>query len=158
MAKGDNLNLRDAYDLYRKNVKKPVPYKRFKAIYLEFITRVVDNWILQGEEFNMKSKMGILQVIKRERNFTHASVNFYETNKLRKETGDNTLVVYYTDPIWFRFNWVKSRCFVPHKILWSFHPSRDNGTVNPPRGLRNKLSHLLKTDTVSSERFKFVTR
>lgn len=158
MENVDKINFKDIYRLYKEQIDNPISYTLFKALYTEFINRVVDNWILQGEEFNMMNRLGTIKVIKKRRDPNIPRVDMYATNKIRKQTGDNTLIVYYTDKFWFRYNWVKVRCYVKNKQYWSFVPGRDNGTLDKPKGLKNKLSHLLTTNSLSKERFKFVTR
>lgn len=158
MANVDNINFKEIYKRYKSSVDRPISYTLFKQLYTEFINRVIDNWILQGEEFNMHHKLGTLKVIKKKRDFNVPRVNMHATKQAREKSGDNSIIIYFTDKIWFRFNWVKVRCYVKNKQYWSFLPNRDNGTVSPPRGMRNKLSRLLNTDPFSKERFKFVTR
>ena len=68
-------------------------------------------YILEGETLRLGQGLGTIRVKKVKRNFSKPRIDWYETNKLKRE-GINKFV-YYTDSQWFRYYWEKrvfSRC------------------------------------------------
>lgn len=129
--------------------RKPLPFLLYKEIFVEYIQRVVDNWILQGEIFNMRGRMGPLSVeVFPMTSAKQPGIDWGTTRKLRAETKDDTIIAYYTQSWFARYVWKKRLAVVTNKKLWSFTPTRG---LN---GLKTKLSNLLLENEMNRFRFK----
>lgn len=126
---------KDAYEAYRKkNPDTSVTYSLYKHIVAEFNKKVSER-ILDGEVFNMGHRLGTIRIKRIPRSFNRPSVDWYETNKLKKQ-GINKLI-YYTDDYYFRWNWDKHRCAVKNKSVYKFTPTA--GAKGNKKALVNRL-------------------
>lgn len=141
--------LKDIYkEQYLPNVRKPVPFKTFKQIWVEFTDAIMDELLLEGKHFNMRSNLSDLRVIRTQRNPKHLTVDHNSTRQLRKEDPTFTGVVYFTDDWWCRILWKKSRAKLKNKSKWSFRPTRGE------KGMKKKLARFLQSDEFAYLKFR----
>jgi hypothetical protein len=141
-----NVGAVDAYKFYKKKYPKTtVTYTLYKYVVSEF-NKKVSELILEGHSFNMGHRLSSIRIKKIARSFNKPTVDWGETNKLRKE-GIKT-IVYYTDDFYFRWHWEKARCLVKNKSVYSFTP---NGGV---KGNKRALVTKLKQDEFAYLNFK----
>ena len=115
MDKVKNHTAIDIYKYYAKNNPGTyVTYTQFKFILSLFNKKAVD-YILQGKTLNFHNRLGKLRIKRVKRNFNDKTVDWAETNKLKKQ-GINKLV-YYTDDFWYRWYWEKRICTIPNKSV-----------------------------------------
>lgn len=156
MAKG----IKDIYETYETTTDSPVNYKVFKNILLQFNEGIVD-YMLEGEEFNMKNRLSTLSIWRRKRDPRTPKINWQESLKYKqalvdkgiilynKETGKGEKwLVYFTDSQYFRFRWCKDRCIIKNKTAYAFVPTRG------VKGNKEKLTKLIKEDDLAYLRFK----
>lgn len=137
---------RDAYNWFRKkNPDTTVTYPLYKQVISQF-NKKVSNAILEGQVFNMGHHLGTLRIKKIERTFTRPTIDWGETNKLKKQ-GIKQLV-YYTDDFYYRWNWDKSRSRAKNKSVYTFSPT--SGAT----GNRKALVHKLKGDDFAYLNYK----
>lgn len=136
----------DAYKWFLKqNPDTTITYPLYKQVISQF-NKKVSEAILEGEVFNMGSHLGTLRIKKIERTFTKPTIDWGETNKLKKQ-GIKQLV-YFTDDYYFRWNWDKSRCRVRNKSVYTFSPTSGSG------GNRKALVRKLKGDDFAYLNYK----
>lgn len=152
--------LLDAYKDYKKTTKDPVEKSLFKEICEEFNIQIIDH-ILEGGVLNMGSNLAYLSIRIIERNPRKPTVDWWESNKYKKElleegkqlydsnTGEGVRwLIYYTDPWYCKFHWEKHKCKIPNKTAYRFTPTRGI------KGNKEKLSKLIKEDDLAYLRFK----
>jgi len=126
---------KDSYKSYCKNnPTTPVTYALYKHIISEF-NKKLSKVILDGRVFNMGHRLGTMRIKRIPRSFNRPTVDWHETNKLKKE-GINKLI-YYTDDYYFRWNWDKHRCMVKNKSVYTFSPTA--GAAGNKKALVKKL-------------------
>lgn len=152
--------LEDIYKDYRSTTDSTVPKHVFKDMCEQFNIAVVE-MLLEGKSFTMGSNMSNLSIRRIERNPSKPTVDWWESNKYKKElleegkklydsnTGEGVQwLIYYTDPWYCKFHWEKHRCKIPNKTAYRFTPTRGI------KGNKEKLSKLLKEDDLAYLRFK----
>jgi hypothetical protein len=152
--------LRDVYKSYAKSVDAPIDKKLFTELCEQFNIEIIEH-ILEGGVFNMGSNLAYLSVRRIERNPRKPTVDWWESNRYKKElleegkklydsnTGEGVQwLIYYTDPWYCKFHWEKHKCKIPNKTAYRFTPTRGI------KGNKEKLSKLLKEDDLAYLRFK----
>jgi hypothetical protein len=135
-------NVKDMLNWYKKhNPDTDINYKQFNAVIGAFYKKVVEA-ILDGKTYNLGNRLGKIRIQRLKRSFKNPTIDWYETNKLKKETGE-TKFVYYTDEYYYRWYWQKKRCQVKNKTVYSFKPTRGEN------GITKKLAKKLKEDEFS---------
>jgi len=152
------FTISDIYKSYKTDCKEsgktPLPIKTFK-LYCEYANmELVNAVIFEAKEIGLAHGMGSMQVVRFNRNFEKAAVNFNETRKL-KEQGINA-VAYYTDDHYFSFKWIRSKCHIPYKSLWIFKASA--GNANSVGGVKYILSKTLKSRPDLAVRYKYINK
>lgn len=84
-----------------------IDYALFSSVIAAF-NKKAGQAIINGERVRMGHGLGYLEASRIERSFNRPKVNVIETVKQRKETGDNTIVIYYTDSDYCRVSWKKT--------------------------------------------------
>lgn len=137
---------KDAYRWFKKNnPNTTITYTLYKHIISQFNKKVSER-VLDGEVFNMGYKLGTIRIKKIPRTFNKLSVDWGETNRLKKQ-GIKQLV-YYTDDYYYRWNWDKNRCLVKNKSVYTFAPTAGL------KGNRRKLVSRLKSDEFAFMNYK----
>jgi hypothetical protein len=140
------MNTTDMYkDFIKRNPASDINYKIFRYILSEYNKGILE-LLLEGGTFNIGNKLGRLCVKKFTRNFSRRTVDWGETNKLKKQ-GINQLV-YYTDDYYYGYNWEKRYCTVKNKSVYKFYPA---GGVKGPK---KQLIRLLKSNSLNHLNFK----
>lgn len=155
--------LKDIYKLYKKDIEDPLDYSIFRDICELFNIYAMDE-IIEGKTLNMGSYLSTLSVIRIQRNYNNPSVNWGETNKLKKElleegytendlySKDNPdgikYFIYHTDDWYCRFYWNKKYCKVRNKSVYSFHATRGL------KGNKTKLKEKLNNNPLHYKKFK----
>lgn len=144
------ITLKDIYAThYKPTQDKPVSFKEFKRIWVEFIDLSVEELLLEGKPLAMTAGMSDLRVVRRKRNPKYRRVDFNETRKLREEDPTFKGVVYWIDQDWWcRYLWKKSRCRIKNKSKWSFRPTRGD------KGLKKRLSSYLQSHELAYLTFR----
>jgi hypothetical protein len=145
---------------YENNIKDPISPRLFKQLCEEFNMLVVEA-LLEGEEFSMGSNLSTLSIRRIARNPSAPTIDWWESNKYKaellsegkelydKETGEGEKwFIYYTDPWYCKYHWLKSRCKIPNKTAYRFTPTRGL------KGNKEKLTRLLKGDDIAYLKFK----
>jgi len=153
--------LTDIYKHYRANAASPVDKSTFKNICEEFNISIIENVILEGKAFNMRSNLSNISVRRVERNPSAPTIDWWESNKYKQElikqgaklfdpeTGEGEKwFIYYTDPWYCKYHWEKHRCKIPNKTVYRFTPTRGL------KGNKEKLTALLKKDELAYLKFK----
>lgn len=128
---------KDVYKHYRtKNPTSEVPYWLFKEVVARCNKKAADA-VIFGQIFNFGSKLGHLLIKKIPRNYERPVVDWGESKRVRTEVlavgqvpkdsdhpdGENWLV-YYSDPWYLRWGWVKKRiCRVKNQTVYKFVPT-----------------------------------
>ena len=152
--------IKDIHKDYVKHVENPIETRLFKHLCEEFNMQVID-MILDGKEFSMGNNLSTLSIRRIERNPSKPTIDWWESNKYKQEllaegkqlysaeSGEGEKwFIYYTDPWYCKYHWLKSRCKVPNKTAYRFTPTRG------AKGNNEKLTHLLKRDDLAYLRFK----
>lgn len=152
--------IKDIHKDYIEHVEDPIETRLFKQLCEEFNMLVIED-ILNGKEFNMGSNLSTLSIRRIERNPSKPTIDWWESNKYKQEllaegkklydaeTGEGEKwFIYYTDPWYCKYHWLKSRCKVPNKTAYRFTPTRG------AKGNKEKLTRLLKKDDLAYLRFK----
>lgn len=135
------INSTDMYKKFKeRNPGTDITYPLFKYILTSYNKQVVDV-LMRGETFNIGSKIGKLKISKFPRNFKRKTVDWGETNKLRKQGIKK--MVYYTDDYYYGYYWQKKSCSVKNKSVYKFHPA---GGKNGPK---KRLINYLKADEMN---------
>jgi len=139
--------LTDIYQYYKeKNTgTEKITEKLFREIWAVYIAEAIDI-VLEGGYIILPGRLGELSVVRKERDPEKKAPNWGETNKLRKEGFEG--IVYFTDPMYIRFLWRKSRCYVKNRSIWNFKPTRG------AKGLKTKLKQKLDSDELAYLNFK----
>lgn len=153
--------LADIYKEYRSKAKSPVGKALFKDICGEFNISIVENILLEGKSFNMRSNLSNISIRRIERNPSAPTIDWWESNKYKQElmqegvelfnpeTGEGKKwFIYYTDPWYCKYHWEKHRCKLPNKTVYRFTPTRGL------KGNKEKLTELLRTDELAYLKFK----
>jgi|TARA_R110002020_G_scaffold190728_1_gene390342 hypothetical protein len=126
----------------------------FKNICSEFNIGIID-YILEGKEFNMKSNLSSLSVVRKDRDPRSPKIDWGESIKYKKELEaegknlkDIKWHIYYTDEYYCKYYWKKGKCRIPNKSVYRFTPTRGL------KGNKEKLITMLKTDDLSYLKFK----
>lgn len=140
------MNTTDMYeDFVKRNPASDINYKIFKYILSSYNKGIVE-LLMDGETFNLGTKLGRLSIKKFPRNFNRKTVDWGETNKLLRN-GIKQLV-YFTDDYYYGFHWEKRYCTIKNKSVYKFYPA---GGVNGPR---KQLIRFLKANTMNQLNFK----
>jgi hypothetical protein len=152
--------IKEAYSFYKTTTEHPVDRKLFEDICKEFNIKLFD-LVLDGYEFDMGSNMGTISIRRIERYPGKLTVDWGETNKLKRELVDQGVKlydsatgegekyqVYYTDKFYCKYHWTKSKCKVKNKTVYRFSPTRGK------KGNKEKLVDLLHKDDLAYLRFK----
>ena len=173
-----NLHVKDCY----KQSDLKIPYNLFRLIVERFFLNL-SNKIIQGEVWKIGFKLGDIRIRKIDRKFvfddegniTNLKINWAESRKLEKEildkggktydkkTGEGEkYLVYYDDPFYLRWSWLKSKCNVLNHTVYSFTPTSDNpriGLDNKKRlGNKGKLVKANKENPNLHFRYEHITR
>ncbi len=153
-------SLKDSYKYYKEcNKGEKITLKEYVDTCV-IMNALVSDWILEGNSLNLGSHMGRISIARYERRFRLSEkgtpilpVNWFETNKLRKEGSDR--FVYHTDKFYCGWKWHRGECKIPGKGAFKFKASRTNG-VTSKEGNINKLVKLLKSDELAYLRFNLI--
>mgnify|MGYP001563822434 FL=1 len=139
-------SIKDMYKAYKKdNPNSDTTYALYTYIIEKFNKSVIEE-VLKGKTFYMGHNMGSLRIKKVNRNFKKPTIDWGETNKLKKE-GINKHV-YYTDDVWYRWYWDKYRAKVSNKTVYRFDPMKG------PTGSKKQLVKHLKNDEFAHLNYK----
>jgi hypothetical protein len=113
-----------------------LPKSVFKNLIQDFNIHMMNEIIYEGKLFDMGSRMSSIDIIRIKRNYKNPAINWNESFKLKKsilesggklydpETGEGEKwFVYYTDPYYCRFRWMKSHCAIKNKSVYRFEPT-----------------------------------
>lgn len=75
--------------------------------------------------FTLHTPIGSFYIHKKMYNANNGYVSHAATRKIRKETGDNSIVIYRTGDYFYGFFWARSKS-TPHLENYYFDPSWDN--------------------------------
>lgn len=144
----DRLGAKDMYKAYKKkNPDTDITYPLYRTILETFNTKLSDT-ILEGNKFNLGSRLGYLYIKKIKRNPDSKVINWMETKALWKEEGVKKGFVYYTGDYYYRWNWEKKKAQVKNKSVYKFIPTGGK------RGLKTKLVNRLKSNPFASTLYK----
>lgn len=146
---------KEMYDHYTsKFPKSREPYWMFKEVIARYNKKAADA-VIFGNVLNFGNKIGNLLIKKIRRNYENPEVDWGQSKKNKAELLANGLVprgpdnatgedwlVYFTDPWYLRFAWVKKRiCRVKNQTVYKFVPTSNRskkGGDNSPGKLGNK--------------------
>ena len=139
-------SIKDMYVAYKKdNPESDTTYALYTYIIEKFNKKVIDV-ILSGKVFYLGHGLGSIRIKKIKRNYNRPTIDWYETNKLKKEGINNH--VYYTDEYWYRWYWDKYRAKVSNKTVYRFDPMKG------PTGSRKRLVKHLRNDEFAHLNYK----
>lgn len=97
-------------------------YTMFRAI-IEKVNKLIVETLLRGEKIYFGKSLGHIQGSRIERNYNKKIINYTETNKLRAQTGDETVKVYHTSDTYCRIAWKKLRTLA-NSSIYEFKPTK----------------------------------
>lgn len=97
-------------------------YTIFRSI-IEKCNKLISDALLVGEKFYFGHSLGYIEGARIERNFEKKKVNFGETNRMRAQTGDNSITIYHTDNSYCRISWQKLRT-LSNSNIYEFLPAK----------------------------------
>ena len=121
---------------YKNTVKSETEFRRIWGDYMELVTKEI---LLEGGFIKLPGRMGDFRVVRKERDPRKLMPNWGATNAAKKD-GTYTGIIYFTDSMWVRYLWRKSRCYVKNKSIWHFRPTRGE------KGLKTKLTQKMAED------------
>lgn len=134
---------KEAYALYHKS-GGTLDYTTFREICCLFNTKAMDQIIEEGRLLDMGSNLSTLQVVRRNRNFRHPTVNWKLSNARReeilqaggtpysKETPEGEKwFIYYTDDYYCAFYWRKKFCRVQNRSAYRFQATGLRNNTDP---------------------------
>ena len=141
-------------DIHKDYNDESIDKNLFREICAQFNMSIVD-YLLNGKEFNMKSNLSSLSIVRKERDPRSPKIDWGESMKYKKELeneGKNLenikWHIYYTDDYYCKYYWKKGKCRIPNKSAYRFTPTRGL------KGNKEKLIHLLKNDDLAYLKFK----
>ena len=84
----------DIYKSYKTETTNPVDKALFKEICETFNILLIDNLLLEGKSFNMKHNLSNLSIRRIERNPSSPTVDWWESNKYKKELLEEGVQLY----------------------------------------------------------------
>jgi hypothetical protein len=143
----DRFGAKDMFRAFKKaNPKTDVTYSYYRAVLERFNTLVADE-LLDGQVFNMGQRLGTLRVKKIRRSPNARTIDWNETKKLWAEQGKRDGFVYWTDEIYYRWAWDKSKALVKNKSAYRFDPTGGK------KGLKKRLTERLRKDPFASTNY-----
>lgn len=148
----------DMYEYYKKQGEGPkVNYLTFREVISRFNKRASDA-VIFGQVLNLGARLGYVLIKKIRRNYEKPVPDWGESKRVKEALvasgqvpkdqdhpeGENW-IVYYTDPWYLRWAWVKKRvCRVKNQTVYKFLPtankSKKAGDYSPSKlGNRGKL-------------------
>lgn len=127
----------EMYAYYKlKNPKAKEPYWMFKEVIGRFNKKCADA-VIFGQVFNFQSRLGYLLIKKIRRNYEKPVVDWGESKRIKTQLIESGLIpkgpdnpkgedwlVYYSDPWYLRWAWVKRRvCKVKNQTVYKFVPT-----------------------------------
>ena len=139
-------NLKQMYEFFCKRYpEEDIPFPLFSEVIKRYNLLILEQ-LLEGKRVLLPSGLGHLQVIRHQRTFKYKRIDWYETNKLKKE-GINKHV-YYSDDTWVKFTWFRPRKLI-NRTVYKFTPTKGcNGNTK-------KLAELIRMDPFALERFSY---
>lgn len=149
-------NATDMYELYKEECLRlgeiAVDFKKYKEVLYDHNTTMIDV-LLEGGIYSFGFGVGYFGIKFCEKEFKldenneviGLSCDFGATNKLRAETGDNTLIVYHTDP--FFYKWEYAGCSIHKQSTWDIKP-----TIGP-LGIGRKIAKYVKENPLAKENY-----
>lgn len=139
-------NLKQMYEFFCKRYpEEDIPFPLFAEVIKRYNTLILEQ-LFEGKRVILGSGLGHLGIIKKERSFNHRRIDWYETNKLKKE-GINKHV-YYTDNLWVRFSWYKPGRLT-NQTVYKFTPTKGcNGNTK-------KLAELIRDNPFALDSFAY---
>lgn len=144
----------------KKTYGLPEMYKYFKIKYpdekvsplmfgevIERYNKLLVKRLFMGERVSLGVKLGRLRIKRVERRFKKPRIDWYETNKLKKETGISKYV-YYTADFWLRFSWLKA-VNLKNKTVYKFTPTKGC------HGITKALAKYCREDPFAYDRFDY---
>lgn len=119
-------------------------YTIFRSI-IEKCNKLIVQTLIKGEPFYFGKSLGHIQGSRIERNFSKKRMNYAETNKLRKETGDLNVIVYHTSDSYCRIAWKKVQTLRNSSIY----------ELKPAKGFRASFSEALVKDPLLQYAFQY---
>lgn len=141
-TKSHKYGIKDIYSFYKSNSKNPLDYKTFVNIWKDFSEETIDD-ILQGKDFNMPFRVGLLGIRKKKIRVTlnpdgtidkrylrpdwKATKDLWEKDEIAKK---NKQLVFHLNKHFGGFNckyfWDKSTCRVVNQSAYSLVMTRKN--------------------------------
>lgn len=146
---------KEMYAHYKaKNPKSKEPYWMYKEVISRFNKKSADA-VIFGQVLNFGNKIGNLLIKKIRRNYEKPVVDWGESKKAKAQlilegkqpagpgiSGGERWLIYYSDPWYLRFAWVKKRiCKVRNQTVYKFVPTSNRSKIggdNSPSKLGNK--------------------
>ena len=143
--------------VHNENGKEVMSWSLWKKIIEEYYFRAKTK-IIQGEDFRIGGSLGIIRMIRVERNYEKKTINWGATRKLNKFKPDGKpLLVYFTDEDYCRVGWAKTTR-IPNISSYNFtaaHRSSTTDRTSASKGFRQELHRALKMDPSLKYRYKF---
>lgn len=115
------FTVKEMYQYFKiAHPEEDISFTLFSEIVYRY-NKILLEQLLQGKQILLGSGLGKIKIKRVERRFNKKRIDWYETNKLKKQ-GINKHV-YYTDDHWYRFSWFKGIRLV-NKTVYKFTPTK----------------------------------
>lgn len=138
--------VKEMYEYFKiAHPKEDISFTLFSEIVYRYNKLLLDQ-LLQGKQISLGSGLGKIKIKRVERKFNKPRIDWFETNKLKKQ-GINQHV-YYTDDFWYRFSWFKG-IKLTNKTVYKFTPTKGCN------GNGRKLAAALKNNEFLHQNFQY---
>lgn len=108
----------DYHASYEGTIQKPLFIQIVKAFFKKAIIEMYHGWTLH-------TPIGAFYIHKKTYNANNGYVSHAATRKVRRETGDNSIVIYRTGDFYYSFFWARAKSH-SHLQNYTFNPSWHN--------------------------------
>lgn len=126
----------DIYAFYKTTTKTPVEKAVFKDIVTTFNMKMMDH-VLDGGYIFLGNGCSYVRIIRERNRYDGDLIDWNASRKLSEERGEK-LLVYFTSPWVFKFNWAKKHVYIRNAKYYKFRATRGD------KGVKTRFKDILK--------------